>query len=375
MTEHRRNIIQKIKKKGIKVSHKNADNLETFNSNLQRSKIVLSIFCNKQMNNFDFYRCTYLLSNSVLVIHEDFTIQNENFSEKYIEILGELKKNLFVVKRENIPNKIKQLLNKTQTERDEIALQHKQFFKNYMNMCNYNINDFFLKLKLPNVTNDASLKFYTIYGERCSGTNYLEDIMTKNFNTQLTWKYGHKHFFGFNDLSNSDNTLFICIVRDVVDWVDSFFNKKHHVPYKLRNNIKDFIDKEFSSYHLNPKLKNFGNEIKKDRHIYTKQRYKNLFDLRHTKLKFMIEDLPKLVKNVILIRYEDLVTDFDKTMKNIRDKGCVVKNEEDFPVNSNFYKNTEGQIYTKKKISIDKNIVLNNSNLCKTYEKKLGYLN
>ena len=40
----------------------------------------------------------------------------------------------------------------------------------------------------------------TIYGERCSGTTYLENIITKNFNVEITWDYGWKHFFGFNDL-------------------------------------------------------------------------------------------------------------------------------------------------------------------------------
>lgn len=36
---------------------------------------------------------------------------------------------------------------------------------------------------------------YTIYGERSSGTNYLENLITLNFDVTLTWKYGWKHFF------------------------------------------------------------------------------------------------------------------------------------------------------------------------------------
>ncbi len=36
-----------------------------------------------------------------------------------------------------------------------------------------------------------------IYGERCSGTNYLEDVITKNFNVDITWEYGWKHFLVF----------------------------------------------------------------------------------------------------------------------------------------------------------------------------------
>ena len=43
------------------------------------------------------------------------------------------------------------------------------------------------------------LKKYTIYGERCSGTNYLESIININFDSNITWEYGWKHFFGFQD--------------------------------------------------------------------------------------------------------------------------------------------------------------------------------
>ena len=74
---------------------------------------------------------------------------------------------------------------------------------------------------------------YTIYGERCSGTNYLEDIISKNFNVEITWRYGWKHFFGHNitdktnnletDIKNADDVLFICIVRDIIPWINSLY--------------------------------------------------------------------------------------------------------------------------------------------------------
>ena len=40
------------------------------------------------------------------------------------------------------------------------------------------------------------LKKFTIYGERCSGTNYLEKIINLNFDVNVTWEFGWKHFFG-----------------------------------------------------------------------------------------------------------------------------------------------------------------------------------
>ena len=45
---------------------------------------------------------------------------------------------------------------------------------------------------------------FTIYGERCSGTNYLEEIILHNFNINVTWDYGWKHFFGSYDFKNTE---------------------------------------------------------------------------------------------------------------------------------------------------------------------------
>ena len=42
-----------------------------------------------------------------------------------------------------------------------------------------------------------TIKNFTIFGERCSGTNYVQQLILKNFDTEITWKYGWKHFFGF----------------------------------------------------------------------------------------------------------------------------------------------------------------------------------
>ena len=80
---------------------------------------------------------------------------------------------------------------------------------------------------------------YTIYGERCSGTNYLENLINENFDVKLTWEYGFKHWFGFNNLSNSDDTLFICIVRNPVDWVNSFYRTPHHLKIKYDKTLNN----------------------------------------------------------------------------------------------------------------------------------------
>jgi hypothetical protein len=207
----------------------------------------------------------------------------------------------------------------------------------------------------------------TIYGERCSGTNYLEKLIELNFNVKITWEYGWKHFFGFNNLNNSDNTLFIGITKNPYDWINSFYREQYHLPNHFKN-MNSFLNNEFYSVHAH----DTNEEVMTDRSMYTKERYKNIFDMRHSKLKFLIEDMPSLVKNYILIRNEDLVYDFKNTMNKIQKKGLLFKKNIHFPVNylidvktnKPFIKNTKLEYISKEKIKEKINM---------TYENKLYY--
>ena len=221
-------------------------------------------------------------------------------------------------------------------------------------------------------------KKFTIYGERCSGTNYIENLISLNFDISITWEYGWKHFFGFQDhkLKDSDDTLFICIIRNLPDWINSFYREKHHLPIKYIENISEnekldtFLNDEiFSVNDYECNYKTWNKENLEDRNIYTKQRYKNIFELRHTKIKWMTEELPQKVKNYIFIRYEDLINDFENTLLKIKNKGLKVKENINFPVNITQYKK-ENTKFFKKKNEIPTEFILSNPNLIPYYENK-----
>lgn len=217
------------------------------------------------------------------------------------------------------------------------------------------------------------LKKVTIYGERCSGTNYLETLISINFDIDITWEYGWKHFFGFQDLNNSDDTLFICIVRNLPDWINSFYRDKHHLPLIfLEHNLDKFLNNEIWSVHMDDNTK----EVMEDRNIYTGERYKNIFELRHTKIKWMVEDLPKKIKNYIFIKYEDLIQDFNGTMFKIKNSGLElnVKKDIDFPLNSPYYKKDKTVKFHRKTNTIPTEFILRNPNLIPLYERRLNLL-
>ena len=60
-----------------------------------------------------------------------------------------------------------------------------------------------------------------------------------------------------------------------------------------KEKIDEFLNKEFWSFNDNNGNRDTTKEILEDRNIYTGERYKNIFELRHTKIKWMLEDLPK----------------------------------------------------------------------------------
>ena len=225
---------------------------------------------------------------------------------------------------------------------------------------------------------------FTIYGERCSGTNYLENLIEINFDATVTWNFGWKHFFGFQDeaLKNSDDVLFICMVRDLKTWLNSFYRMKYHLPLLYMNNLSKeesmhkFLNEEFFSFDDNNGNIDITKEIMEDRNMYTGERYKNIFELRHTKIKYMVETFPFKVKNFLFIRYEDLTNNFKNIMMQIKNKGLRVKQQINFPLNTDSYKNRKNEKYCEqiKDADISDAVILNNPNLIPYYEKKLGYI-
>ena len=134
----------------------------------------------------------------------------------------------------------------------------------------------------------------TIYGERCSGTKYLQKLLEINFEVEVTWEHGKKHFFGFNEIRNSED-VFIGIVRNLPDWINSMYRTRYHLPNEITKDVNSFLTHEWYSMHE-------GNEIMEDRNLETGERYKNIFEMRHVKNKFLVESMPKLAKHYCLIK-------------------------------------------------------------------------
>lgn len=174
-------------------------------------------------------------------------------------------------------------------------------------------------------------------GERCSGTNFLEHIIRSVFRIKTAWNLhgyqygnswnflGHKHFFGFmpiKKIQKYSNTLFLGIVRDPYEWMMSVRKHPHHFHHLRRSHIKNY---EFY-YHTMSSFHHIYGEIFCDRNFKTNinpelaNKYKDIFELRKTKLEYLIETMPTIASNYVIIRYEDLVNNHEKELDNLINK-------------------------------------------------------
>jgi len=183
-----------------------------------------------------------------------------------------------------------------------------------------------------------NIKKFAILGERCTGTNCLEEAILKNFVIDYTAEFGNKHFFCYNNYNkrDSNDTLFIGIVRNPIYWLNSFSKELHHVSSVNKASLQNFLFNEFYSVEtikeetnffgnkllLNNKLNYNQKEIinTRDLNYLNGKKYKNIFELRKVKQNFLIKLMPFKVKNFILINYEDILYNFEITMNIIKNK-------------------------------------------------------
>lgn len=211
------------------------------------------------------------------------------------------------------------------------------------------------------------IKKFTILGERCSGTTYLDALMTANFDISVTWEYGWKHSIGLYDFKKTENeneTLFIGIVRHPIEWLNSLFKNQHHIPNAPRP-IHNFLFDNFNASNKNETI---------DRNFVTNKKYKNIFELRFLKNYYLLNSMPNNVQNYILITYENLRDNTASVLDLIQSKFNLTKRSEEYKNITN-YKNQKDRPYSKKSNMVIPPLY---QKLCtvflnKQQEQRLGY--
>jgi len=219
------------------------------------------------------------------------------------------------------------------------------------------------------------IKNFTIYGERCSGTNYLELLIKKNFDLPVSWDYGWKHYFGFSNLSNSNETLFLGIVRHPLDWINSLWINPHHIVYSTKKDRNSFLNNKIWSIHDNgdtAEKHDFGKDNLQSFNLNEKNRpYDNIFELRRVKTEYLYYKMSFLVNNYYFIKYEDLKYKTDEVLRlisqkfNLSLKNSVVENIHTYKKENKPF--IDSQDYKEFKL----NDIINKIDI--NYERLIGY--
>ena len=165
-------------------------------------------------------------------------------------------------------------------------------------------------------TNDVTLTRYRLYGERCSGTNFLRALIARNlpdltFSNSYNWE---KHDF-VNPAFCHDDELGLVIVRGALDWIRSIHRNPHQAGDWFKPaGFSDFIRHEWSSV-FNTELISgqvmedvTGRELMLDRHPMTGARIANVVELRNLKIRSQLK-VRHLYRNWMILCYEEVRDD------------------------------------------------------------------
>ena len=91
-----------------------------------------------------------------------------------------------------------------------------------------------------------------IFGQRCSGTNFLERWLLTNFrNIEIVNYYAFKHVWNaklIRDINDNDEILLLVMVRNPFDWIRSFHREPHHCPDLLGLSFSHFLQSNVIAY-------------------------------------------------------------------------------------------------------------------------------
>jgi hypothetical protein len=165
-----------------------------------------------------------------------------------------------------------------------------------------------------------------IFGERCSGTNYLESLVSTNVrNAEIGWEFGWKHFFPHGDPAAAADTVFLVIYRHPFRWLQSLHRNPWHVAPHLRGrSFAEFIRSEWmcvydESSNTPPSDPRYGQEMLFERDPRTGERFANVLHLRSAKIRAW-QAIGEQTPRFLFLRYEDLDAQPERALRTIQER-------------------------------------------------------
>lgn len=212
-------------------------------------------------------------------------------------------------------------------------------------------------------------KFY-IFGERCSGTNYVRSLIELNMghNMKLADEgiYGWKHrFIKTDDLGRESDTVFIVVARNPYDWIRSFHEQPHHALKCRSMSMMQFLKRSPWSSEEKGKQLDFDpvkKELVSDVMKLRTRKYQQFFTLEY------------MVDHFMFVRYEDVKEKPQEFIHTMCDMFNLTASETFVPVK--LYKGLDKEkdyVPKKYKQLADDELDVFEEGLDWTLEEKMGY--
>lgn len=154
-------------------------------------------------------------------------------------------------------------------------------------------------------------RWLQIFGERCSGTNYVAQLLRRNaWGLRPTDRHGWKHGFCDDVKGPEDDTLFVLVVRDPFEWATSLWRTPWHAAQPLRDaTFSEFVRMEWRcewgrDMELAADDPRIGTEMTHEHDPSTGSRFVDVLALRAAKLRSHLA-LASRVRRFAVVRYED----------------------------------------------------------------------
>ena len=169
-----------------------------------------------------------------------------------------------------------------------------------------------------------------IFSERCSGSNFMESVLTTNHTgAEITWEYGWKHFFPEKEMKSDPGLNVVVLARSPFRWLRSLHRQPWHVAPRLTGlSFSDFIRQEWECVRnkdscIKKTDPSWNTEMLFERHPKTGERFRNVLEMRIVKHQEWLK-LSHLNPNFISVSYEEIA----KSPKHLLQKICQITGED-----------------------------------------------
>lgn len=182
-----------------------------------------------------------------------------------------------------------------------------------------------------------------VVGERVSGTCFIQSLIAQNTRLRPVSPYGHKHFYqdiGKLRREENDDTLFVFISRDLVEWLNSFKNNTFHAEASIRNckDMSSFLRMEWKCVFdktsgTSESSSQYGTEMLCERNPSDGKRFRNVVQMRNSKMWHFL-GVQEHVQNYLHVRYEDVRDNPEKFLRGMSETFGVARTKVFHPVHT-----------------------------------------